>query len=187
MLRSARERFHVSWRSIHRDRTSKKNCRPCQIRSTTVHQGDGEGIWSRHSWRSVAIGCHLQQIRTRRRAVRRGHERVEGVGRKTRSVLISPNPRQQPHTQKKAGGHDATGVFFIAKYRKSKHAIAQINILCYIRYSAVSSPCHRRKAAWRFLYGVAMNKWVDGCGQAIGYAIIALAILSFILKNCDRW
>jgi len=32
-----------------------------------------------------------------------------------------------------------------------------------------------------------MNKWVDGCGQAIGYAIIALAILSFILKNCGGW
>jgi len=38
-----------------------------------------------------------------------------------------------------------------------------------------------------FVCGVAMNKWMDGCVEAIGYAIIALAILSFILKNCDGW
>jgi len=77
---------------------------------------------------------------------------------------------------------------FIAKYRKSKHAIAQINILCYIRYSAVSSPCHRRKLGSMAIFvWCMMNKFLDGCVEAIGYAIITLAILSFILKNCGGW
>jgi len=34
---------------------------------------------------------------------------------------------------------------------------------------------------------IMMNKWLDGCVETVGYAIVTLAVLSFILKNCGGW